>query len=106
MYKDYLWEREGAQVVEVDGGFAVFKDLGSGVYLQDIYVEPSQRQSGLGRQLLEAVETETRRRGYTTLLGSCDVSANGATVSAKAILATGFQISSVQGNMIYFKKDL
>jgi len=106
MYKDYLLEREGAQVVEAPGGFAIYKLLNEGTYLQDIYVEPKLRQKGVGQHLLDSVVDKARQQGHTFVLGSCDINANGATTSMKAILGSGFNVQSINGTMIYFKKDI
>lgn len=38
-----------------------------GVYLEDLYVRPDQRQSGLGRALLQALAEECVARGYARL---------------------------------------
>jgi GNAT superfamily N-acetyltransferase len=38
-----------------------------GIYLEDLYVQPSQRGSGLGRALLQALAEECVARGYARL---------------------------------------
>lgn len=38
-----------------------------GIYLEDLYVQPDQRGSGLGRALLAELAAECVRRGYTRL---------------------------------------
>ncbi|XVS63635.1 N-acetyltransferase family protein [Actinosynnema sp. CA-299493] len=38
-----------------------------GIYLEDLYVRPDQRQSGLGRALLRALAEECVARGYARL---------------------------------------
>jgi GNAT superfamily N-acetyltransferase len=38
-----------------------------GVYLEDLYVRPSARGSGLGKELLTALAEECVRQGYTRL---------------------------------------
>ncbi|MFI6097220.1 GNAT family N-acetyltransferase [Lentzea sp. NPDC051213] len=63
-------------VAEVDGqvvGIALWFlnfstwDGVHGVYLEDLYVTPEQRGSGLGKQLLEALAQECIAKGYTRL---------------------------------------
>lgn len=65
-----------AHVAELDGavvGCAVwFKNFSTwdgvhGIYLEDLYVRPSARGSGLGRALLVALADECVRQGYTRL---------------------------------------
>ncbi|MER5267476.1 GNAT family N-acetyltransferase [Actinosynnema sp. NPDC002837] len=38
-----------------------------GIYLEDLYVQPDQRRSGLGRALLQALAEECVARGYARL---------------------------------------
>ncbi|PSL58641.1 L-amino acid N-acyltransferase YncA [Saccharothrix carnea] len=38
-----------------------------GIYLEDLYVQPDQRKSGLGRALLQALAQECVARGYARL---------------------------------------
>jgi GNAT superfamily N-acetyltransferase len=38
-----------------------------GIYLEDLYVQPAQRKSGLGRALLKALADECAARGYARL---------------------------------------
>ncbi|SHG45360.1 GNAT family N-acetyltransferase [Streptoalloteichus hindustanus] len=63
-------------VAEVDGevvGFALwFLNFSTwrgthGIYLEDLYVRPDQRGSGLGRALLTELAEECVRRGYSRL---------------------------------------
>jgi GNAT superfamily N-acetyltransferase len=63
-------------VAEVDGqvvGIALWFlnfstwDGVHGIYLEDLYVTPEQRGSGLGKQLLEALAQECVAKGYTRL---------------------------------------
>ncbi|GLZ29884.1 N-acetyltransferase [Lentzea sp. NBRC 105346] len=63
-------------VAEVDGrvvGMALWFlnfstwDGVHGLYLEDLYVTPSQRGSGLGKALLEELAAECVRNGYTRL---------------------------------------
>jgi GNAT superfamily N-acetyltransferase len=65
-----------AHVAELDGevvGCALwFKNFSTwdgehGIYLEDLYVRPSARGSGLGKALLAALAEECVRRGYTRL---------------------------------------
>jgi len=63
-------------VAEVDGqvvGIALWFlnfstwDGVHGIYLEDLYVTPDQRGSGLGKRLLEALAQECIAKGYTRL---------------------------------------
>jgi GNAT superfamily N-acetyltransferase len=57
---------------EVVGGALWFLNFSTwdgvhGIYLEDLYVRPKARGSGLGKALLAALAQECRERGYTRL---------------------------------------
>lgn len=106
MWKSYLKEREGSEVLELEHGFAVIRQLNDCLYLQDIYVKPEHRGTGYGRKILEIVEATAKEMGYKFVLGSCSPKAEGSTVSLKAILACGFELYDCDRDIIYLKKAL
>ncbi len=74
----HFGERPAAfcDVAEVDGevvGFAVwFLNFSTwlgrhGIYLEDLYVRPAQRRSGIGRELLQTLAARCVERGYGRL---------------------------------------
>lgn len=106
MYSDYLKERENAEILQLEHGFAVVRQLPDCLYLQDIYVVPEKRKSGYGKHILEIVQQTAKDMGYSKILGSCSPSANGSTVSLKAILACGFMLQSSEKDIIYLVKEI
>lgn len=106
MYKEYLKERENAELVEFPHGFIVLKILPDSIYLQDIYVKPEFRKLGVGREMLTHVEQVAVAAGKKSILGSCSPAANGATGSMKSMFACGFELLSCEKDMIYLTKDL
>ena len=106
MWKSYLKERENAEVIELEHGFAIIRPMADALYLQDIYVIPEQRQTGYGRKLLEVAEVRAKELGYSKILGSCSPGASGSTVSLKAILACGFELHSSDKDIIYLVKEI
>jgi GNAT superfamily N-acetyltransferase len=107
LYANYLSEREGVSVLEIEHGFAVYQKLNNdSYYLRDIYVEPEYRSQGLATKLSDMVAEIARKDGASRLIGSVDVTKRGVTVSMKAILADGFEFVEMNGNGIYFAKKL
>lgn len=106
MYKDYLWEREQAEIVEFESGFMVLKVLPDMLYIQDIYVKPDFRKKGVGKMMLMHAEEVAREIGKTMILGTCCPIAAGSTTSMKSMLATGFELKSCDTNLIYLVKKL
>jgi hypothetical protein len=106
MYKDYLKERENAELVEFPHGFVVLKIFPESIYLQDMYVVPEKRMTGQAWSMLKHIEQVAIAAGKLKLVTSCSPPANGSTISLKAILAGGFQLESCDKDMIYLTKDL
>jgi GNAT superfamily N-acetyltransferase len=107
MYADYLNERTGTSLLQLEHGFATFKKLDADTYyLIDIYVEPEFRRKRIASELSQRVCEIAKADGAKKLIGSVDISTNGVTESMKAILADGFRFSHAQGNGIYFVKDI
>jgi hypothetical protein len=106
MYAEYLKEREDKNVLENEHGFVVFKYFDEFTYIIDIFVKPEMRKTHVARDLANEVCAISRAMGKKQILGSVDVRANGATESLKVLLAYGMRVDSVDGQVIYFKKDL
>lgn len=106
MWKDYVFEREGVEVLEHEHGFSLVKQVGDALYLQDVYVVPEFRRQGVGRSMLEIVEVVAAERGLKKVITSCDPKANDSTESMKAILACGFRMHTCENNLVYLIKEI
>lgn len=107
LYADYINEREDKEIVESDKGFATFKCFENGeCYLQDLYVVPSERKTGLATQMTDQVVEIARERGCNLLVGSVCTDDKYATRNMKVFLAYGMQIYKNVGTMIFLKKEL
>ena len=57
-----------AWVLEIDGNVAgaiVIEDMPEHVFLHNVAVDPTRQGKGIGRQLLQFVEDEAKRRGFS-----------------------------------------
>lgn len=107
MFKAYLEEREGVEVVEFAFGFCVLKSISPEVlYLQDLYVEPSQRHNGKAQEIQEKCEKLARSRGASKIVTSVAPLANNSTYSVRIILEAGYELHSAEKDLIWFSKQL
>lgn len=107
LYAQYLAEREEKEIIESDKGFATFKTFENGeCYLQDIFVVPKQRQSGLATEMANKVVEIAKERGCNKLIGSVCVDDKNATRNMTVFLAYGMQIYKNVGTMIFLSKDI
>lgn len=106
MFAEYVREREGGIVLKHRHGFAIYKEQGDLGYLQDVYVLPDYRQTGVGRELVQEAINIAKKSNKKALLTTTDTSANGATESALAILKTGFKILRNEDTVIWYVLEI
>lgn len=107
LYGDYIKERENKDIIESDKGFATYTIYPNGeCYLQDLYVVPAYRQTGLASNMADKIVEIAREANCNTLIGSVCVDANGATQNLKVFLNYGMQVNKIIGNMIFLKKNI
>lgn len=103
LFKAYIQERERAQLLKHEHGFAIYRDEGAYIYLQDVFVLPTHRQQGIASSLAAEVFELAKKSKKSALITSVDTATVGATQSATAILKFGFQILKTDGSMIWFQ---
>ncbi len=106
LYAHYIAEREGKQILERPEGFATYSINAPECYIEDIYVLPEHRKSGVAAKLADVIAEEAKARGCTYLLGTVMPSAQGSTASLKVLLAYGFKLAKAETNAIYMVKEL
>jgi ribosomal protein S18 acetylase RimI-like enzyme len=107
LYAEYIAEREDKEIIETDKGFATFKIFDNKeCYLQDIYIIPECRKTGLATEMTDKIVEMAKEKGCNTLVGSVCVDDKYATRNMKVFLAYGMQIYKTAGTMIFLKKDI
>jgi ribosomal protein S18 acetylase RimI-like enzyme len=108
LYAEYIAEREDLRIFEDEDGFATYKILGpgGGCYIIDIYVRPSKRQRRKASHYANEIASFAKAQGCSHLIGSVDPSCKGGTKSLKVLLGYGFELTGIENNMIWFRKDL
>ena len=107
LYAQYIKERENKDIIETDKGFATFQFLTNNqCYLQDIFVLPEYRKSGLCFEMADKVTQRAKEKNCHTLIGSVCTDDQNATRNIKVLLAYGMYFDKVIGNMMFFKKSI
>lgn len=107
LYAQYIKERIGRGILETEDGFATFDYISDDVvYIIDIYVVPEKRKSKVASELADTICEQAKKDGKKFLLGSVDVTANGAEISAKCLEAYGMKVYKVAEPMIFYIKPL
>lgn len=107
LYGDYIKEREGREIVETADGFATYTFVGQdSCYLVDIYVRPEARKSGVASDLADQVSEIAKEVGCKRLLGSVDPSLSSSRASFMVLLAYGMRPIGIEGNLVFFEKEI
>jgi predicted GNAT superfamily acetyltransferase len=111
MFKDYLKERLGREMLESEHGFAIygFNCLGLDmphVYIEDIYVTPEKRKSGEAVRLADKIAEMAKSKGIRAMVGSVAIDATGSETSLKVLIAYGMKPLSANNNTIYMCKEI
>lgn len=112
MYTAYLHERENKSVLETTHGFTIYGyncvpglDFPH-VYIQDNYVIPEMRKSGVAREMADKICAEAKKKGIGILMGSVDGNANNAHESMLVLIAYGMKLYTIDGSTAWFSKEL
>lgn len=106
LYAHYIKERENAETLEREYGFAIYKLEKDHVYLQDVYVIPSRRGEQLGTALLQEVESIAKVKGLPKMYTSIVPSTQLATNTMKIVLNLGFKIHSSNNDIIFLSREI
>ncbi len=108
LYAKYIAEREGKLILETDEGFATYKffEKLSTVYIEEVFVLPEFRQTGIGAAFVDKISEIAQDAGYEKLLTSVCPAAKDSTTSLKAVLACGFELDSLSESLIYLSKPI
>ncbi len=106
MYADYVSEREGRNVIWTDHGFIKYYIEKNTLYIDDIYVRPAMRHTGLGQELANGLVEMAKAKGCTQMVGQVVPSANGSDKSMNNLIAYGMRLYASAHNIVYFIKDI
>lgn len=106
LYGDYILEREGRETIESENGFVTFKIYGIECLIQDMYVKPEFRKSGVANKMANKLTEIARDRGCKFLSASVSPNTTDSTTSLKAILSYGFKLAKIDSQLIWFTKEL
>lgn len=106
LYAQYLRERSNVSIVENEHGYITYIFMKDYCYIEDVFVTPEKRGTRLASQLAEQVLIKAKENGYSRLLGSVCISANGAEKSVVYMINYGYKLHNLDKDMIYFVKEI
>jgi|SRR5580698_4575598 GNAT superfamily N-acetyltransferase len=107
LYAEYIKEREGKDIVESEKGFATYQIFDNGdCYIQDIYVAPEFRKTGLAVDMQKEIAQIAKEKGCSALMGSISLDDKNASRNLRIMLNENYIIHNTIGTMIFLKKDI
>jgi len=109
LYGEYIKERLGRHIVEDERGFVTFDiyPQEKACYLVDMYVRPDFRRKGTAtKHFGDQVVAAAKQAGCTRIFSTVLPKAVNSTVSVKGLLADGFELSHMDEELIWFRRDL
>jgi hypothetical protein len=106
LYSQYIKERENGHMIETEDGFITYFIYGKECHMKDIYIVPEKRRSGVALEFQRQIVEKVKPLGCTFLSGMVDIRLPSCTYSAKCMLNDNFKLAKIDGNVIYFIKDI
>lgn len=106
LYSDYLNDRGDLNIIEDARSFATYRVIGDECYIQDIYVSPDLRETGLASKLADQIVEIAKNKNCKYLTGSVNTSIKDPTRSIKVLLAYGFKLLRSEPAIIWFVKNI
>lgn len=107
LYSQYVQERTDRQILETEYGFCTYViQPNQIVYIEDVYVIPEHRDSGLASKFAKDIIEIAKNQGCNKMLASVVPTAKNSTESVKRLIGFGMKLDSSTNNFIIFSKDL
>lgn len=100
LYRDYIKERNGWDLIETDDGFVAYRiEFTEGApavgYIQEAYVAPYAREKGVCREMMDQVCKMVKEAGGTVLFATICPYATGANDVLRMAMKYGFTLCNV-----------
>lgn len=106
IYSDYIKTLQGKGVIESEKGFATYSTFSDGLYIENIYVAPDYRETGVASGMADQIADLSKKEGHKYIYGSVVPKHNGSTDSMKVLLAYGFFLLSSSDELILLRKEI
>lgn len=106
LFGRYSKERAGREILESEDYFVTYSFYPTHLFIEDMYIVPEKRGSGLFEQLVDALEAQAKSMGITkTTCTVCPVSKNADEV-IKKIMSLNFKIYRSTEDLIYLSREV
>lgn len=106
LYADYVKERLGWETIEVEGGFISFALRPPECSIEEFYLAPGQRGTGLAQRLGDAVFSRAKESGAERVWATVVPGAGGAERAMKTIINYGFKLAGYREGKVVLMKEV
>lgn len=107
MYRDFIFQREGAFLELYPEGYITWKpEQDGGKYLMDIYCDPDFRSTGAIYRNYLKLEKKFKLEDTKVLYSSVDVTDPNSTQMLQYMFRVNYKIYANSGDLIYVKKEI
>lgn len=110
LYAEYLEERGVRKIIENEYGFATYSPYKNGICIEDIYVKPLFRQTGIGSDFHESIIKFAKEQGhkkiYTCVAPGVKSPMTTPTGMVKWMFSRGYELDDCFGGALILVKDL
>lgn len=106
MWARYRTEFGNSIFVEKDFGFFSYSILPDCIFLEDVWIEPDKRKSGLSKGLYLELENVARQNGKHFILARITLDSKVIPGNIKFALAMDFVPFKAHNNDLWFRRDV
>lgn len=106
LFKQYLAEREGKQVLENKTGFIIYKLFEKECFIADMFILPENRSSQALSLFINELVGIAKKHGCECITANIHVADSANQKTLRAALKMGFNIFAANNNVIMISKDL
>lgn len=105
-YAKFIKERENKEILENDYGFASYQFTPDGVYIENVYILPPFRKSGIAVDFEKEITKIALEKGYKYLYSSVAINTPDCSENLCRMIKHGAKLHSVSGNAIFVSKSI
>lgn len=106
LYREYLREREEAEVLVVDGCFAVFAIKGTRIFFKELYASAEMRAKGVAKKLCYHLLEIAKEAGCTHARCTIDLRAHGSQHAFEVFYAHGLRPCRAENSVITLEMEI
>lgn len=106
LFKKYISEREGKEIIENDLGFIIYKITQQECFIADMHVVSRSRRKGIGNSLFNQLYDLAKESKCKVITANIHLEDKNASNTLAASLKWGFKVQSCGHNILLIIKEI